>query len=316
MEVIMNETVEQINEEKEDLVVEIDDKSESDEKVTQQNSQEKPEDEQTIVRDEQPVDEHEAYGEKVQKRINELTARRKQAEEDTNNAINWAKSQKEENDQLKQQLETYTKAHTSEFDTRVTSQESQVKQLLKEAVDAQDADKIAEATGAMANIAIEKERLRRLKLQQEQNETVKKDEGKNNQENQIPQQVNPQEALQNNPKALEWIKKNDWYGKDKVMSTALMQVDQEVLNLGYSPTSDEYFSEIDRRMADYFPQKFQVNNKSVQTVAPANGRASAKTGRKQKVVLSESERRIADKMGVPYEAYAKQKAKLESGKGA
>ena len=44
MEVIMNEALEQINEEKEDLVVEIDDKSESDEKVTQQNSQEKPKD--------------------------------------------------------------------------------------------------------------------------------------------------------------------------------------------------------------------------------------------------------------------------------
>ena len=150
--------------------------------------------EQTIVRSEES-DEHESYSEKVQKRIDQLTAKRKAAEDDMNNAIKYGKQVEEENQRLKKQLETYTNGYTNEFDTRVQSQEAQVKQLLKEAYDAQDVDKIAEANSALTQVNIEKERLRVLKQQREQEQAAQKDARQSSQKEEVKQP-----SIEDNPK--------------------------------------------------------------------------------------------------------------------
>ena len=154
-------------------------------------------------------DEHESYSEKVQKRINQLTAKRKAAEDDMNNAIKYGKQVEEENQRLKKQLETYTNGYTNEFDTRVQSQEAQVKQLLKEAYDAQDVDKIAEANSALTQVNIEKERLRVLKQQREQEQAAQKDARQSSQKEEVKQP-----SIEDNPKIKAWIARNPWYGKD------------------------------------------------------------------------------------------------------
>ena len=146
---IQENKVEEVSNEN-DFVVELDENQEVAKQETQ--SEEK---EQTIVRTEEP-DEHESYSEKVQKRIDALTAKEKAAEDDMNNAIKYGKQVEEENKKLKKQLETYTNGYTNEFDTRIQSQEAQVKQLLKEAYDAQDVEKIAEANSALTQVNIEK----------------------------------------------------------------------------------------------------------------------------------------------------------------
>ena len=91
-----------------------------------------------------------------------------------------------------------------------------------------------------------------------------------------------------------------------------MLADKKVSAMGYEATEDSYYEEIDKEMAKLFPND-QSNSSNVQTVAPVNGRASVKSGRKQRVVLTESERRTADRLGVPYEKYAQQKLKLQKG---
>ena len=91
-----------------------------------------------------------------------------------------------------------------------------------------------------------------------------------------------------------------------------MLADKKVSAMGYEATEDSYYEEIDKEMAKLFPND-QSNGSNVQTVAPVNGRASVKSGRKQRVVLTESERRTADRLGVPYEKYAQQKIKLQKG---
>ena len=73
-----------------------------------------------------------------------------------------------------------------------------------------------------------------------------------------------------------------------------MLADKKVSTM-YDATDDRYYEEIDKEMAKLFPQ--DQSNSNVQTVAPVNGRASAKTGRKQRVVLTEScERRTAESL--------------------
>ena len=284
-----------------EFVVEIDENQESTKKEAQPEKQE-----QTIVRDEE-LNEAESYSEKVQKRIDQLTAKRKAAEDDMNNAIKYGKQVEEENQRLKKQLETYTNGYTNEFDTRVQSQEAQVKQLLKEAYDAQDVEKIAEANSALTQVNIEKERLRVLKQQREQEQAAQKDARQSSQKEEVKQP-----SIEDNPKIKAWIAKNPWYGKDDEIekNLALMLADKKVSTM-YDATDDRYYEEIDKEMAKLFPQ--DQSNSNVQTVAPVNGRASAKTGRKQRVVLTESERRTADRLGVPYEKYAQQKLKLQKG---
>jgi hypothetical protein len=284
-----------------EFVVEVDENQGSTKKEAQPEKEE-----QTIVRSEES-DEHESYSEKVQKRIDQLTAKRKAAEDDMNNAIKYGKQVEEENQRLKKQLETYTNGYTNEFDTRVQSQEAQVKQLLKEAYDAQDVEKIAEANSALTQVNIEKERLRVLKQQREQEQAAQKDARQSSQKEEVKQP-----SIEDNPKIKAWIAKNPWYGKDDEIekNLALMLADKKVSTM-YDATDDRYYEEIDKEMAKLFPQ--DQSNSNVQTVAPVNGRASAKTGRKQRVVLTESERRTAERLGVPYEKYAQQKLKLQKG---
>ena len=300
MNEVQENKVEEVSNENE-FVVELDENQEVAKQETQSENKE-----QTIVRTEES-DEHESYSEKVQKRIDALTAKRKAAEDDMNNAIKYGKQVEEENQKLKQQLERYTNGYTNEFDTRIQSQEAQVKQLLKEAYDAQDVEKIAEANSALTQVNIEKERLRVLKQQREQAKSTQENERQSSQGQEVKQP-----SIEDNPKIKAWIAKNPWYGKDEEIekNLALMLADKKVSRM-YDATDDRYYEEIDKEMAKLFPQ--DQNNSNVQTVAPVNGRASVKTGRKQRVVLSESERRTADKLCMPYEKYAQQKLKLQKG---
>ena len=84
-------------------------------------------------------------------------------------------------------------------------------------------------------------------------------------------------------------------------------IHQDLLNEGFDATSDEYYSEIDKRIRDEFPHRFGggesgQQNRPVQAVAPA--KRSAKTGRKS-VRLTPSQVAIAKKLGVPLDEYAK-----------
>ena len=199
---MMNEVQQTQNEEvsnENEFVVELDENQQPSAKESQSENKE-----QTIVRSEE-TEELDSYSEKVQKRIDALTAKRKAAEDDANNAISYGKQVEEENQKLRKQLETYTNGYTNEFDTRVSSQESQVKQLLKEAMDANDPEKVANATAALTQVNIEKERLRVLKQNREQEQATKANEGQSSQKEQVKKP-----SIDDNPKIKAWIAKNTW----------------------------------------------------------------------------------------------------------
>ena len=81
---------------------------------------------------------------------------------------------------------------------------------------------------------------------------------------------------------------------------------------GYDTSSDEYYAEIDRRMRQEMPHKFQEKRQNAQTVTPAsNGRSSVKGGRKKTVELTPGQVAFATKMKIPLERYAQEVAKLE-----
>jgi len=274
-----------------------------------------PEQEETRTNvQEQKPDELEDYSENVKKRINQLTAKRKQALEEAEAALQYAQNQKNENDQLKQKLSNLDKGYINEYGTRVESQTDQVKKLFKEAHEAGDSEKMAEAQDIMAKLAIEKERLRIQKARSEQE--VQQVQQQAQQAQQQPQQQRVPKVEDLDPKLQTWMKGNQWFGSDMVMTGAAQGLHQQLVGSeGFDPTSDEYYAEIDKRMKDSFPNKFQDKRQNAQAVAPAtsNGR-SVKSGRKKTVELTPGQVAFAKKMNIPLDRYAKEVVKLEAGR--
>tara|TARA_R100000654_G_scaffold69455_1_gene99046 strand:- start:209 stop:1141 length:933 start_codon:yes stop_codon:yes gene_type:complete len=262
-----------------------------------------------VEQKQEETDEHAEYSDKVQKRINQLTAQRKQALEEAQAAMEYAKQQKQENDNLSAKLTNLDKGYINEYGTRVESQSEQAKRLFKEAYDAGDSEKMAQAQDVMAQLAIEKERLRIQKARSEQEAQQPQ------QQPQQPQQQQKAPKVEDlDPKLQTWMKSNSWFGTDMVMTGAAQGLHQQLVGSeGFDPTSDEYYSEIDKRMRDSFPNKFQEKRQNVQAVAPAtsNGRA-VKSGRKKTVELSPGQVAFAKKMNIPLERYAKEVAKINS----
>ena len=308
---MMNEAQEKVVEQEaqeENVLVDIE---ETEEKKEESPKVQAKEEERTEVRSEQSEDEHENYSENVQKRINQLTAKRKQALEEADAAFKYAEEQKKKNEELQNQLAQLNSGYTSEFGNRIEAQTASAKKLYKEAFDAGDAEKMSEASDLMAKLAIENERLRLQKLRTEAQGT-KKDEG----QSEAPKRQTPQKQ-EIDPKLQGWLNKNTWFGQDMVMTRGAQAIHEQIVaNDGFDPSTDEYYQEIDRRMRVEFPQKFQSDRKVAQTVAPANGKAVSNSGRKKQIELTPGQVAFAKKMRIPLEQYAKEVAKIDSRKGA
>ena len=240
---------------------------------------------------------------KTQKRINKLVAQRKESEEREAAALQFAQQQKAEVDALRGQLSSLNTGYSSEASSRIDSQEIQAKAAFKEAYEAGEVDKMADAQQVMAKIAIEKERLRIFKENQEKQ---KQRADQYQQPVQQPQQQQPQPDA----KAVEWAEKNEWFGKDRAMTASAFTLHQQLVEEeGLDPQSDEYYNEIDTRMRQDFPHKFEEQSAPAQKVASVSqGRTSQKS--KKSVKLTPAQISVAKKLGVPLDAYAKEVAKL------
>ena len=263
----------------------------------------------TIARDSNSdSDELENYSENVQKRINQLTAKRKQALEEADAAYAYAKSVQEQNEQMKKKLAELDQGYMSEYGSRVETQTEQAKRMLKEAYDNGDVEKMAEAQDLMARLAIEKERLRIQKTRAEQQAQQVE------QPQQMPERQQAPRQQDLDPKLKNWMGNNQWFGQDMVMTRGAQAIHEQLVAAeGYDPSSDEYYAEIDKRMRVEFPHKFQEKRSNAQAVTPAsNGRSATKSGRKKTVELTPGQVAMAKKLNIPLEKMAQEVAKAEA----
>ena len=267
----------------------------------------------TIVRNSEDQDsELENYSENVQKRINQLTAKRKQALEESEAAYAYAEHMKTQNEELRKRLDDLDKGYISEYGSRVETQEVAAKRILKEAYDAGDTDKIAEANAALAQLAVEKERLRVQKARSEQQAQQVQVE-----QQQVPQRRPVQRVEELDPKLQSWMKKNPWFGSDRALTGAAQGIHEQIVGSeGFDPSTDEYYAEIDKRMSAFL-DKSQGNKQNAPAVAPASsGRSATKKGEKQTVKLTQSQMNFCRKAGVPPEKYAAEVLRLEKQRSA
>ena len=213
----------------------------------------------------------------------------------------------EENKKLKSRVQALDTGYLSEYGTRIESQTDAAKRAYKEAYEAGDTDRMLEAQQALSNIAIETQRYNTAKARAEQAKVQVQQQQQ--QQQQPVQQPVQQQQQQADPRAQDWATKNDWFGKDKVMTAAAFALHSQLTDdEGFDPSSDEYYTEVDRRIRAEFPHKFQTAKKSGggSQVASAGNSASRSTKQgRRSVKLTHSQVAIAKKLGVPLEEYAK-----------
>lgn len=266
------------------------------EQVEEQQEEQLEADDSSDDSDEDRLQKHDSG---VQKRINELTRKWREEERARVSAYNYAQQLKKENDDLKNKYNSLDTGYQKEYEARITSQFNDAKTLYKSAHESGDVDKMVEAQSLISQLSIEKERLRLAKQQAESAAAASAAAPTNQpilQNYQQPRTVQPDE------KALQWAEKNKWFGEDRVMTNGAKAIHEDLVNEGFDPKSDEYYTEIDKRLKENFPQKF-TKQRASQTVA---GASRISTGAKGKEVrLSPSEVAMAKKLNVPLEEYAK-----------
>jgi len=302
------------NEEFNGTTIEVEEDSEEQSGSETVVASEEPDETRTKVRKKsEGDDELENYSEGVQKRINQLTAKRKAASEEAEAAVQYAQQVHQENQQMKARLQQLDQGYRAEYEGRVVSQEQQAKRALTEAHEAGDYERVAEAQSALSQVAIEKERIRLQTAKAQRDAQQLEQQAQQQQQQQQYQQQQPQRQAAD-PKLEKWLSKNDWFEKDIVMNAAATAIHKQIVNdEGFDPSTDEYYAEIDRRIRKEMPHKFQAKQQNAQVVTPASGNGrSLKSGRKRSVELTPGQVAFANKMRIPLDVYAKEVVKLES----
>tara|TARA_R110000796_G_scaffold52505_3_gene123720 strand:+ start:5727 stop:6623 length:897 start_codon:yes stop_codon:yes gene_type:complete len=251
------------------------------------------------------AEELESYSKGVQKRISRLTEKFRKEERDRQEAVRVAQQLLQEKQNLEGRLQQLDSGYLNEYGARIQAQVTSARRNYKDAYDSGDTDKMIEAQEALARATSDNDRYELAKRRADQRLQAPAPQQQAQQYAQQPQQQAPAPV---DAKAQSWAETNTWFGQDEVMTYAAFGVHRKLVEEeGFDPQSDEYYSEIDRRMRSEFPNKFNVDKKPGRNqVAPAGSSASRSTkpGRRT-VKLSPSQIAIAKRLNVPLEEYAK-----------
>jgi len=240
------------------------------------------------------------YSDKVQKRIKKLTFQAKEAERRERAAVEYAKGLKTKYESAEKRFEETDTNYLNEYNARIDSERDKAKSELKVALDSQDAELIMEAQDKLTKLAVEKEKVS-ITLGEKESRKKEIESQPVEQQNQAPQ---PQIST----RAQEWATDNEWFGSDRVLTSAAMGIHEDLLQEGIDAESDGYYNQINKRMKEYFPQKFAESSTEETTKAtPVQNVASVsrRSGGRKSVKLTKSQVVIAKKLGVPLEEYAK-----------
>ena len=240
----------------------------------------------------------------TQKRIDRLTKKMREAERQREEALKYAQSVQAEAQQLKQRMDTLDTNYVQEYSSRVESQMASAEGELARAMEVGDTNAVVEAQRKITRLAIENDRAEQAKAQQERSAQA----AETQQAAQVSQPSSQAQPRRPDPKAEAWAQKNEWFGSDEAMTYAAFGIHKKLVeDEGFDPKSDDYYTELDRRMGDEFPHKLGNSGGSrrpAQTVASVSRNTSGRSSGK-KVRLTPSQVAIAKKLGVPLEEYAK-----------
>lgn len=267
------------------------------------------------------------YSEKVRKRINKLkyeqheaNRQREAAERMREEAVRFAQQLAAKNQQYESLIQRGEGVLVSQIKARASLALDQAKSLYKEAYEAGDAQKIIDAQEKLLNAQSEfreAERHERTLQSRPKQQPAYQEPVQAYQQPQVPQ------APQPSNKALEWTKKNPWFGPNgnRAMTALAYGVHETLIREeGVKPDTDEYYQKIDVAMRQRFPDYFEKDDEAPVASAPAQrtpstvvASANRNNGAKpRKIQLTATQVSLAKRLGLTPEQYAKQLIKESS----
>lgn len=254
------------------------------------------------------------YSESVQKRIKKLRYEfheERRAKEDANRQLNeaasLAKRLMEDKRRMENALRKGEEILVENAKSRVESDLELARKKFKEAYDIGDADGIATAQERLAELSVQKVSAVNYRPVYNQEEEVRQP------------QYEPVVRQPTDPKAVDWAKKNSWFGRDQLMTDYAKHLhDRIVVFDRVDPRTEEYWHTLDGEMRKRFPEMFddpvddgrserQSRQQTSNVVAPVS-RSSAAKPRKQ-IKLTATEVALAKRLGLTVEQYAVEKMK-------
>lgn len=255
------------------------------------------------------------YSERVKERMAQLKKvwhderrAKEAADREREEAVRAAQAILEENKRLKGSLTTGEQSYMAVAKQAAEHEMNLAKREYREAYDAGDTDRIIEAQQRMNEA--------QYKLTQTQNYRPQFETPLQSAADDVYIQPERPQVPKPDRKALAWQDKNSWFGSDEEMTSLALGLHEKLVRAGTDPSSDEYYSTIDKTMRKRFPEYFGDDSldddvpaqrtKPSTVVAPASRSTAPK-----KVHLSTSALALAKKLGLTPEQYARETLKLE-----
>ena len=286
----------------------------------EEEEQVEPQQAKPVQEEEQPQELEGIKTKGAEKRIRQLVRQRKERDEQIAKLL----AQNEElSSNLKQKESSFNEVSKLNLDAsekQLTDKVTLARNAYMEAFESGEKEKLLQAQEMLNEAQVDLKHLNLTKAQME--EVAEQPEPEQAAPVQQPVQQTP------DPRAEEWAANNEWFGKDKILTVSALTIDQELKAEGYDPDDEEFYQEVDRRLAEAFPHKFkssevpvEENQNRVQedTSVPAqvvgSSSRSAPNSSKSKVKLTKEDVRLANKWNIPLETYAAQKLKVAEADG-
>lgn len=258
------------------------------------------------------------YTEGAKKRISQLTAKYRAKERaaaalerENNEAAELVKRQQDELKRLTGMLKGGESNYVAVAKHAAQASMANAKAMLKEALETGDAEKIADAQVALSQAAAQAST---VAAYQPQAEAL---------EQQLKPLLEPQKRAPAEPvdeidaPTRAWMGRNPWFNSNIAATNYAVDFARRALEAqGITAEGDPktYFSEVDKEMARRFPELVQRKPASNGNNSPVvgAGTSSPRSGGGTKVRLTESQVRLAERMGVPLEVYAREYAMRNS----
>ena len=254
-------------------------------------------------------------GKQLKKVWNDERRAKEAALKERDHAANLAKQALQENKLLRQHLTEGEKVLMDNSKSSAEHELALAKKTFKDAYDTGDADAVAEASEQLAAAKLNLQNAEAYTPQYSEEALQAQEDSVNKESERLDQYQQPQADA----KAIAWQERNkSWWGIDRAMTSLAFGTHEQLVAAGVNPTSDQYYESIDKEMRTRFPEKFEqeaeetpsTNGSGEQAqktvVSPAKRSTSSK-----RVVLKESEVRVAARLGLTPEQYARSKMELE-----
>jgi hypothetical protein len=249
----------------------------------------------------------------AQKRIRQLVKQRKERDEQIAQVIHQNEQLSNQLNQVHQQFTNIRGLNLDSSEKQLTDKLTLARNAYKTAHEEGDSQKVLQAQEMLNEAQTDLKAVQITKQQFQQQPQQLQGIGQQQQQPQYQPQPAP------DPKAQDWASKNEWFGSDRVMTAAALAIDAELKEEGFNPTDSEFYNEVNRRVKETFPHKFNEEVRQQETASkPAQvvaGASRSSPGSSKKVKLSKEDIRLANKWNVPLEKYAQEKLKAEKAEG-